>query len=332
MQRRPVVFGLLAGALLLTRPDGVVFAAALAIGLGRSWRRKAAAGGVTVAVAACWAVPSWFLLGSAIPDTVLKRQQRPWEGHSFGTGLLLLGEHYPAAVIAAVAIPACCLLALLAAHVLSDGGDRRHSDVTIAWLLIIGGAVHYVVFAVLHPPPYHWYYAGTLAALTLGSMVALVRRYGHNLRIRTLAATLVAAATVLLAVNSVSPYPPITTNWHSGAQARAMAEQVAQIVGDSVVGFGGEVGAMAYYCKCQVIDQFSDMANLNPGILRRIDTSTGIYHDLLRANFRHRDLTTLPPPFQFLMVPTSDPAGHQWHWTVTSPWASTTYVLDKLTP
>jgi hypothetical protein len=331
-QRRPVLFGLLAGALMLTRPDGVVFAAVLAIGLGRSWRKWVTAGGIAVAVVACWAIPSWFLLGSVIPDTVLKRQQKPWEGHSFGTGLLLLGEKYPVSVIAAVAIPTCCLLSLLAAFLQSDRTDRPRGDVAIAWLLMMAGVLHYVAFAVLHPPPYHWYYAGTIAALTLGSMTALVRRYGQPLRTRVVAATLLAAATALLAVNSVSPYPPITTNWHSGAQARAMAEDVAKIVGDSTVGFGGEVGAMAYYCKCQVIDEFSDMANLNPGIVRALDTSTGIYHDLLRANFRHRDLTALPPPFRYLMVPTSDPAGHQWHWTVASPWASTTYVLDELHP
>jgi hypothetical protein len=330
--RRPVVFGLLAGALILTRPDGIIFVAALAIGLGRSWRTWATAGLLTVAVAASWAIPSWFLLGSAVPDTVLKRHQQPWQGHSFGTGLVLLGEKYPIAVITAVAIPACCLLALVAALVLSGSDDRQQGNVTVAWLLITGGVVHYAAFAALHPPPYHWYYAPTLAAVTLGSMVALVRRYGQNLRIRVLAAALVTTATVLLAMNSVNQYPPITTNWHSGAQARAMADDVAQIVGDSNVGFGGEVGAMAYYCKCQVIDVLSDMANLNSGIVRSIDTSTGIYHDLLRANFRHRDLTALPPPFRFLMVPTSDPAGHEWHWTVTSPWASTTYVLDELTP
>jgi hypothetical protein len=330
--RRSVAFGVLAGALILTRPDGVIFVAVLAIGLGRSWRKWATASGLTVAIAASWAIPSWFLLGSAIPDTVLKRYQQPWQGHSFGTGLVLLGEHYPIAVIAAVSIPACCLLALLAALVLSGGDDRRHSDVTIGWLLIVGSVVHYAAFTLLHPPPYHWYYAGTLSALTLGSMIALVRRYGQNLRIRVLAAVLVTAVAVLLAVNSVSQYPPITTNWQNGAQARAMADDVAHIVGDNYVGFGGEVGAVAYYCDCQVIDDFSDMANLNSGIMRNINTSTGIYHDLLRANYRHRDLTALPPPFRFLMVPRSDPAGHEWHWTAISPWGSTTYVLDELPP
>ena len=103
--RHSVWFGVLAGALILTRPDGVLFAAILSFALGRSIRRLFTAIAIALVPVCLWAVVSWILLGSLVPDTMFKTYQLPWGGYAFGTGLVLLGKYYPAAIAVSVALP-----------------------------------------------------------------------------------------------------------------------------------------------------------------------------------------------------------------------------------
>src|ERR1700693_1068938 len=110
-----------------------------------------------------------------------------------------------------------------------------------------------------------------------------------------------------------------------------MAIDVKKIVGDADVRFVGELGALAFYCRCELVDGFSDMAERNDGIVRRIESSAGLTRTMLRLNFHHRDLAAARASTLYLMIPTKDPVGHRWSWSTTSPWAGTNfYVLDPL--
>jgi hypothetical protein len=268
---------------------------------------------------------------------LLKRYQPPWGGHSFGTGLVLLGERYPLAVGTAAAVPVVCVAGLVVARIfsrrISTPSERSAAIARSGALLMLAGAVHYAAYTALHPPPYHWYYAFSLVPITVGALVILVDRYHQKRWLRITVTALLGLCIADLAVNSTSDFPPITTNWHNAAQARAMATDLARIVGDKNVGFGGEVGAIAYYCRCEVIDDFSDMANLNSGIVRSLESNSGITRELLRLNFRHRDLAAVPPPFQYWIIVSKDPPPPPWSWRFDSPWAGTNYYgLNEIPP
>ena len=322
-------FGILAGALILTRPDGALFVATLSVALALSIRRWAVACLVAAVIVAAWVIPSWFVLGSAVPDTlIMKRDERPWGGHYFGTGLLLLGKHYPLAVITSVAIPAVSLLVLVAARIMRS--SENASAEANGWalrLLIIGGFVHYGGYTLLRPPPYHWYYSLSFSAVTLGAQVLLVRRYGAALPLRFLVGALLIVSVVVLAMNSHTQFAPISTNWQSSAQAEQMAKNVAEIIGRDRVGLDGEIGAVAYYCRCEIIDDISNMSNLNGRIGHHLAMSTGLSHPLLSLNYRHRDLTGPLLPEQYFLAATVDPSGHPWSWPATSPWRGINYYV-----
>jgi hypothetical protein len=64
-----------------------------------------------------------------------------------------------------------------------------------------------------------------------------------------------------------------------------------------------------------------------------LESTTRISHELLRFNYRHRDLTALPPPFRYVITVTTDPAGSRWSWRVNSLWGGPNYfVLNEIPP
>lgn len=67
---RPAPTGFITGLIALARPDLVVFALVIVLGLGSARRRLARTAATAVAVALPWYAFSWWALGSAIPDTL----------------------------------------------------------------------------------------------------------------------------------------------------------------------------------------------------------------------------------------------------------------------
>lgn len=66
--------GILLGLLMLTRPDGVLFAGVVLASWGRDWRRWVRAGGVAAAVVVPWLIMATLLYGSPIPHSVLAKR------------------------------------------------------------------------------------------------------------------------------------------------------------------------------------------------------------------------------------------------------------------
>src|SRR5206468_742874 len=100
--RRAAAFGVVAGLCVLARPDTavVVIGAALAVTLP-------------------WYVFSWFVLGSALPDTLVMKVGESWSAYRFWNGPLLYLTVYPAATVLAflpVLAGLAALVRLLAAR------------------------------------------------------------------------------------------------------------------------------------------------------------------------------------------------------------------------
>ncbi|WP_380176491.1 hypothetical protein ACFEMC_11605 [Kineococcus sp. DHX-1] len=293
---RPALYGLVAGLALLARLDTVVFVVLLALVSGPVLRRLHVAVLTCCAVALPWFAVSWWFLGSAIPDTfVIKTNQK-----NFGpdrTYLQGLWTHYwpntPVAVgvgVAGAVLGVVVLLLLLVGLVRRRDAARRGLVG-----LGLGGAAYFGVYSVLGVPPYQWYYVPPAATL---SFVAVV---GLGVLLRNRARRVVPVVTALAAVGGLAAsvpaaalplpwaYPPVFGNFATPAEYRAIGADVGRIVGDQRVTAPGEIGLLAYSCDCEIVDQFSDPAVLEPLVEARTEEADPVLRQLLRWNYARRD-------------------------------------------
>lgn len=351
LARRPAVYGVVAGAALLARLDMVVFVVLIALTAPGVLRRLHVAVGLCAAVSLPWFAFSWFQLGSAIPDTfVIKTLQ-----HTFGPGrtyLRGLWTHYhplmPTAVDVGVAPAALGVLVLLA--VLLVGAVQRLRRVasrrrttgsaplrrpTAAPLagLGLGGAAYFGVYSVLGVPPYQWYYVPPMASLSyvavLGTAV-LARRARHRWPVRVWLALLAPASVTALALSVPAAalpvpwgYPPVFGNFATPAEYRGIGLQVGELVGAERVASPGEIGTLAYSCRCEIVDAFSDPAAVQGQIQERTQEAGPVLQALLRANYRHRHPGPQRPVQQVLRWAgpgNQPPAGTRWWPTTAGTW------------
>lgn len=315
--RRPVATGAVCGLLVLTRPDLAAFAAAALIAVIATSptrtraRRVAQVMGVAGVVALPWFVASWWWLGSAVPDTLLFKTSEVWAGNSFAVGLWHYRLAYPLAVALSV-LPAALGLVVLA--VWSAVGTRRRAGsarvLAVVWGL--GALLHITVYLLLRPPPYHWYYGPAIGSL---SMLAVLGIGMCNRRLRwtgsTGGAVLVAATVVFLAARPWTVMP-ISTNWASATEYAALAARAPS--GTTVEAFG-EVGTVAYFCDCTVVDRLSDRAQVAEVLRVKRAAASPVVRTLLDWNYyRFKAGPSIRPVYRFTFAedPTGVPATSSW--------------------
>jgi len=161
--------GLTAGVLLWLRLDTVVIIAVLLLATPALWRRWHVVIGCAAAVVTPWLVFSWIVLGSAVSDTLLIKSGTGW-GH-FVTGLVgHYGQPYTWAVGGVLVVGGAGLLSAV-----TWPWWRRHArtGTSIAPGAGLAGAAYFGLIWSLDVPPFFWYYAPTLAALTLAASLEL---------------------------------------------------------------------------------------------------------------------------------------------------------------
>lgn len=287
--RRRGACGVLAGLAVLARPDLlIVVLVAVPVLLGYRLLRAAAA---AVAVTLPWYVFSWFALGSALPDTLVMKAGVKWSGElDFWAGPRLYLSSAPrAASLAAipVAVGAVVLVGLLAVRLVRRWARWQR----VAAAAGLGGAAHVGVFGLLHTAPYHWYYAPVIVGATYCAAIA-TSRTPHALALIGLgAAGALAAVSVIDDVGPGVPWvrAPISTNWATAAQYHRIAVDLRRIVGAATVEGPGEIGTLAYYCECSILDPFSDR-----GLI--IETIEDASRDspLLQLDYQHLDHAQQP--------------------------------------
>jgi hypothetical protein len=277
LERRPWLVGIVAGLLVLARPDLVVFGGVAVLTAGRHWWR---AGLAAAATTLPWFAWSWWNLGSAIPDTILLKVGTPWGPWSFWNGPQLWFENFPADVVLA-AVPAAVGLLCLPLWV-------RPRIWPVGAILGAGALAHAAVFAVITTGPYHWYYAPAVSGLGLLAMITVARATGRLAAVPLVAATalLVVCAAAVLDDGLPRERAPIASNWASTAQYRHIATQLPR---GAKIASPGEIGTLAYYCDCQVLDGFADRGLLRPLLEQRIANAKPINATLLRWNYARFD-------------------------------------------
>ncbi|MFN2477762.1 MAG: hypothetical protein ABR615_01105 [Pseudonocardiaceae bacterium] len=314
--RRPVATGVVCGLLVLTRADLAVFAiAALVAVTGSSPARTrtrcvAQVVGVASAVVLPWFAASWWWLGSAVPDTLLLKVNEVWVDRSFATGLWYFWLGYPFAVSLSM-LPA--VFGLFALAVWSVVGARRLGGpgAVLAVVWGIGAVLHITVYLLLKVPPYQWYYGPAIGAL---SMLAVLSVGGLSRRLQfagsSIGVLLIAATAVFLAARPWT-LTTISGNWASASEYAALAARVPP--GTTVESFG-EVGTVAYFCDCTVVDRFSDRAQV-ADLLRAKRAAAGpLVRTLFDWNYyRFKVGPPIHPVYKFAFA--EDPTGvHVTSW------------------
>ena len=321
---RAVALGVVGGLLELTRPDlvvPVVVAAVGFLGVGRpSWR----AAGSAALVAVPWHLFSWFALGSAVPDTlVMKAGQQAWAGFGFGTGWRMYLNAAPWFAGPAFAIVPVAVAAVLAVVLFGRVRGARRAVLVTA----LATAAHFAAYALLAPPPYHWYYGPLLGGATICAALAagvLVERSAPagGVVLALVAAVVAVSAYADLRVTARMPWDRavIGTNWAEPVQYERIGRDVGAIVGDDVVESPGEIGTLVHYCDCSVVDAFSDRGRVIPTVLTREAASGRLGRALIGLNYRNLDRDDPPLPVRWRLVYERGvaPSGpNQWpvnHW------------------
>lgn len=304
IERRWRSLGTALALLTLTRPDGLLFAALLILLLLGGWRERAKVGLAFSLTALPWYLFSWVYLGSAIPDTlIIKLGQSAWGATTFADGLDLYRSRFPAATAASLWPVVLVPFALLPVWRMDRAGQRAVAA------LVAYAAVHYAAYSAMGVPPYHWYYIHQIVAIVvLGALGAAALLGGLAASLSCADRWTALAATVLLPIAGlgyvawVDGWPaqeaPISSNWGVPAQYRALGLELRGLVAPTdIVELQGEIGTVAYYCECSLVDDFADLNRVNTMIDDLRARKTGVVGLLLDVNFAWREREQpLPPP------------------------------------
>ena len=90
----------------------------------------------------------------------------------------------------------------------------------------------------------------------------------------------------------------ISTNWATATEYERMGTDLHRIVGPAAVESPGEIGTLAYYCDCTIVDAFSDRGRIIGAIEAR-EQAPGLGAALLRLNYLHLDRDQPPRPVEY---------------------------------
>ncbi|WP_233574192.1 glycosyltransferase family protein [Amycolatopsis panacis] len=333
VEGRPVLFGVAAALTVLTRLDLIVFVLVITFATAAIRRRFWRASGTAVLVSAPWFLFSWFGLGSFIPDTLMIKQDQDGLFGAWGyfSGPMMYFLYQPVTVIFTFAA-ALAGVVFLAAWLGIRFARRWEGFPALAPVVGLGagGVLYYVVYSTLGVGPYHWYYVtpvvsiATFAVLMAGIWLAEANERPELRRGAPLAAlglgAVVAFGGVGVDLAQGVPWrsPVIFGNWANSADyARVGQELGARLQGKAVAG-PGEIGTLAFYCDCQILDVFSDRSQVAPIVQRRISEASAVGAFALRANYHWFDRPQQKRKPEYRLLYGKGPASGPDSWTVTS--------------
>jgi hypothetical protein len=316
-ERRPSRLGVVIGLLALVRIDLLLIAAVLFAARREFWTGIWRTAFAALAVMLPWFGFSWLVLGSAVPDTlVIKISQQSWGPFSFTNGPLLYWRNFPAEAVLSFLPLLLAGLVGTAWAVQYRRGSETARRLTPFAALAVASALHYLAYSRLGVPPYHWYYAPSIIGATI-FLVACACAVPDRVRrgTWTAAGAVLAASVAVYALPGLPrQFAPITSNHASTTEYREIGEELATIAHGRKVETAGEVGALAYACDCELVDEFSDRGAVDPAITETKRLSGEVSRALLEANFHN---------FDHSVTPASPDLAALASWRIDSPWMGT---------
>ncbi|WP_103341646.1 hypothetical protein [Amycolatopsis sp. CA-126428] len=324
-ERRAGRLGVAIGLLALVRIDLLLIAAVLFAARREFWAGIWQTIFAALAVTLPWFGFSWVVLGSAVPDTlVIKISQQSWGPFSFTNGPLLYWRNFPAAATLSFLPLVLAALAGVAWIVQYRRGSGTARLLTPFAALAVAGALHYLAYSRLGVPPYHWYYAPSIIGATI-FLAACASAVPERVRrgTWTAAGAVLAASVAVYALPGLPrQFAPITSNHASTTEYREIGHELAAIAHGRKVETAGEVGALAYACDCELVDEFSDRGAVDPAITETKRRSDDLGRALLEANFHNFDHSVAPASPDLVLATTrrTPPPAALASWHIESPW------------
>lgn len=302
LDRRLVATGVLGGLAVLTRPDLAVPAGVLVVGLlvlqaPQRLRAVGMVAGVATLVALPWHMFSWFVLGGFLPDTfAIKTAAGQFAvGETFATGPYFMAYMWTRAFLL-IAFPVAVGLVAMIGWAVAWWRGTLTAAGRAALAFGAAGVTHYGAYALVGVPPYHWYYTPSVGMLTVCAAITAAavahRAFSPVLAIAGLLIGLTAGTQ--LAVALPWDHPVIYGNWATSQGYAAVGQGVGRAVprGETVGGFG-EIGTVAFFCECDIIDPFTDRSKAMEIVREREAKAGPVMRALLAVNYAHLDE---PPP------------------------------------
>jgi hypothetical protein len=124
----------------------------------------------------------------------------------------------------------------------------------------------------------------------------------------------------------------ISTNWATAAGYQVIGEDMRASTRGQVIGSPGEIGTLAYYCECDIVDVFSDRGAIVPLVEQREREAGPVMRAVLRLNFARLDRDQQPAEQTRALVYTPGPASGDG-WPVTSTWLGQgSFRLEEVEP
>lgn len=339
VDRRTWLLGAALGLLTLARPDGALMTMLL-LGLAPiGWRARGRAVLGFLAPTLPWYLYSWVHLGSLVPDTlIIKLNQSAWGRTTVADGFALYRDRYGSATAASIAMAALIPFALPALWRMDSLGRRAIGA------LAVYGVLHFAVYVAMGVPPFHWYYTHEIVPIVVlgglggAELLGRLAATGRPGRWTAFAATAAPALGMvyLVATGWRADVAPIATNWATPDRYREIGLALHTLVGpDQVTELRGEIGTIAYYCECRVVDGFADPARTDELVADLRATASAPVSLLLDLNFLWRSpARPLPPATRLLEFDPIDPGeslpppGRDVlaSWTASSPWVPLTQI------
>lgn len=314
---RWVAVGVLTGVAVLVRPDLAVPAVVL-VGLLAPAARWVAAGALAALVALPWHVWSWFELGGFLPDTfAFKTVRGPGPRFDMATSVVTYyGDRMPGTT----AITA--LLVLGGATCAGCHARIRSSTDRVVVAAMGAGAAHWAALWALGAYPQPWYFGPLVIGAALAVSVSVAALAGR--RLISVGVPVVVYCLVAGVSAGAGGLPWATasmnSNWAHPAEYARIGSELRPLVGTRTVASPGEIGELAYFCRCAILDQFSDRALARPLLVARHEQAGWMVGKVLTLNSWNRPET--PPPriddrLVFLTDPDQPlpPSTLRWWWT-----------------
>jgi hypothetical protein len=271
-----------AGLLLLTRPDGVLFVGLLGLDLAwRTWRaqrtlpwREAA---IFLLTLAPWALFAWWNFGSPIPNSIAAKTEA--YRLDSGAALIRLIQHYSTPFFENEFLGRGWQLAGAFVYLfltLSAGLNAFRRDAR-TWPLALYPWLYFVVFAAANPLIFRWYLAPPLPLFflfILAGLWQLAENLSHLLRrlgprsstFNLQPATLFLLPSFLFLFTSMAAWtlrPDHGPRWPAPQMAWHALELLYTEVGKEMSGrvdpqrtviAAGDIGALGYYSGARVLD------------------------------------------------------------------------------
>ena len=123
---------------------------------------------------------------------------------------------------------------------------------------------------------------------------------------------------------------PIHSNLATQAQYKQVGLSLKDAVGRKTVLVQGEIGTLAYYCDCYLLDEFSDRRWLNDGVAGLV-AGQGPVSAVFRLNFRFLRQDPGFAAYTYLLTVRGDASGtdypHMIEWQTSTRWLAHNWIV-----